>query len=239
MRNRDHHTIKRHRHRHRLIGDFTPFAQRRLERLALPLPLPTQRLRQPVQRALRGPHLPQLPKYPLPLLRRHVRHHHARLARRQRRPVTGHYPRTQLHRHHRTLPSASVQRAMHSHRARRTRVRRVAAQHPAVTPSLYLDERQVHVETRQRLSHHLALGFSEQGTQRALYLFEVFTGHRARSQGVDLLDQSRKGLVSSLAMAGCVKYWHWGSPPGRCSGLAPHIVPEDHCPVFPPRRARS
>ena len=28
---RDHHTIKRHRHRHRLIGDFTPFAQRRLD----------------------------------------------------------------------------------------------------------------------------------------------------------------------------------------------------------------
>ena len=46
---RNHHPIERHRHRHRLIGDFTPFAQRRLERLALPLLLPTQRLRQPVQ----------------------------------------------------------------------------------------------------------------------------------------------------------------------------------------------
>ena len=180
---RDHHPIERHRHRHRLIGDFTPFAQRRLERLALPLPLPTQRLRQPVQRALRGRHLPQLPKHPLPLLRRHVRHHHARLARRQRRPVTGHYPRTQLHRRHRTFPATSVQCAMHSHRARRTRVRRVAAQHPAVPTPLYLHERQVHIQTRQRLSHHLALGFREQGTQRALHLFEVFTGHRARSQG--------------------------------------------------------
>ena len=240
---RNHHTIERHRHRHRLIGDFTPFAQRRLERLALPLPLPTQRLRQPVQRALRGPHLPQLPKHPLPLLRRHVRHHHARLARRQHRPVTGHYPRTQLHRRHRTLPSASVQCAMHSHRPRRTRVRRVAAQHPAVTPSLYLDERQVHVETLQRLTEHFTFGFGEQCLELALHPFEVFTGYRARSQGVDLLDQSRKGLGSSLAMAGatggCVKYWHWGSPPGRCWGshqtlfqrtTAPSSLPVEHAP---------
>ena len=240
---RDHHPIERHRHRHRLLRPLAACAQRRLERLALPLPLPTQRLRQPVQRALRGPHLPQLPKHPLPLLRRHVRHHHARLARRQRRPVTGHYPRTQLHRHHRTLPATSVQRAMHSHHTRRTRVRRVAAQHPAVPTPLYLHERQVHIQTRQRLTDHLALGFGEQSTELALHLFEVLTPHRARSQCVDLLDQSREGSVSSLAMAGamagCVKYWHWGSPPGRCFGLAPHIVPEDHCPVFPPRRARS
>ena len=54
---------------------------------------------------------------------------------------------------------------MHSHRARRARVRRVAAQHPAVAPSLYLDERQVHVRTLQRLSHHLAFGFGEQGME--------------------------------------------------------------------------
>ena len=73
---------------------------------------------------------------PLPLLRRHVRHHRA-------------------------LPAASVQCAMHSHRARRTRVRRVTAQHPAVPTPLYLDERQVHIQTRQRLSHHLALGFGK------------------------------------------------------------------------------
>ena len=240
---RDHHTIKRHRHRHRLLRHLAACAQRRLERLALPLPLPTQRLGQPVQRALRGRHLPQLPKHSLPLLRRHVRHHHTRLARRQRRPVTRDYPRTQLHRRHRALPATSVQRAMHSHHTRRTRVRRVAAQHPTVPTPLYLHERQVHIQTRQRLSHHFTFGFREQSTQRALHLFEVLTPHRARSQGVDLLGQSREGLGSSLAMAGtmggCVKYWHWGSPPGRCFGFAPHIVPEDHCPVFPPRRARS
>ena len=127
---------------------------------------------------------------------------------------------------------------MHSHHARRTRVRRVAAQHPTVPTPLYLDERQVHVETFQRLTDHFTFGFREQSTELALHLFEVFTPHRARSQCVDLLDQSREGSVSSLAMAGatggCVKYWHWGSPPGRCFGLAPHIVPEDHCPVFPP-----
>ena len=95
---------------------------------------------------------------------------------------------------------------MDTHRARRTRVRRVAAQHPAVPTPLYLDERQVHIQTRQRLSHHLALGFSEQSTELTLHPFEVFTPHRARSQCVDLLDQSRQGLSSSLAMAGANEF---------------------------------
>ena len=132
---------------------------------------------------------------------------------------------------------------MHSHRPRRTRVRRVAAQHPAVPTPLSLDERQVHIKTRQRLTDHFTFGFGKQSTELALHLFEVFTGHRARSQGVDLLDQSREGFLSSLAMAGAmdggVKYWHWGSPPGRCWGshrtlfqrtTAPSSLPVEHAP---------
>ena len=47
-------------------------------------------------------------------------------------------------------PPAPVPRAMHPHRPRRTRVRRRAAQHPALPPPFHLNERQVHVQTLRR-----------------------------------------------------------------------------------------
>ena len=79
-----------------------------------------------------------------------------------------------------------------------------------VPTPLYLDERQVHVETLQRLTDQLALRFGKQRLELPLHSFEVLARHRVRSQCVDLLDQSREGLNSSLAMAramgGCVKY---------------------------------
>ena len=50
---RNHHPIKRDRHRHRLVGHHRRLAQRRLERFAVRLPARAQPLGQAVQRALR------------------------------------------------------------------------------------------------------------------------------------------------------------------------------------------
>ena len=135
------------------------------------------------------------------LLRCHVRHQLARLSRPQPRPVPRN-PRPPLHRRHRTLPPASIQRAMpptapavlmYAAWLRSTRRYR---RRPSISTNGKFTSR------RSRASpHHLALSLGKQCSELAFHLVKDFTSHRARSQCVDLLDQSREVLLCSLWLA--------------------------------------
>ena len=85
---RRHHRVERHRHGARGVRNFQCVLAQTCLELATPrLPTRRERLRQPVQRALRRHHVAQRPQHLLGLARHQVRSQHRALACRIRRPV--------------------------------------------------------------------------------------------------------------------------------------------------------
>ena len=159
--------------------------------------------------------LPRLAQ--LALLRRHLGHHTTGLTGRQWCPVPFHNPRAKLHRRHRPLACAAVQRAPRLHPPHRRGIAVRAVEHPMMSLSLNLHMGQVGIETLQCLTQHLALGLGKQLMGLTFKALKAFLRHRACPKGTDLLDQSLQRARSSVGAAGVMrarmKHWHRGSPP--------------------------